>query len=434
MTWLGLFATSCLAGNCWRDTACSDFRPAFVGDWEKNSYSPATRTVQPASVLDLSHNVLGQYPSGIPALSKKGSGVIFDFGKEVGGIVTVTYTSTGSGTLGLAFTEARTFTSTNSDESNGGSGPDGALLVPVSTTTTGTYTMPLKSLRGGFRYMTAFSNADGPTINIKSVSLELSFNPKWPDLRAYGGYFNSNDQLLNRIWYACAYTIQVTSVATDSGRVYPLSSGWENDAPLGKQGDTILVDGAKRDRSSWSGDYLVAVPATLISTGDLDSAKWAIQAQYDYQVRRSYSTLNLLLLINAQDTNTGELPFAGPPLIFYGSDTYHIISLIVTYDYVLYSNDMAFLNTNWAAIVKALNFITAKIDSTGLLYVTGTNNWGRAAPSSGHATDANALLYRALNVAATMAGWVNQDGSKYTALANKLKTALNSKNFNTGSG
>ena len=65
----------------------------------------------------------------------------------------------------------------------------------------------------------------------------------------------------------------------------------------------------------------------------------------------------------------------GPPIGFYNSDTYHMATMIVTHDYVLHTNDMDFLCSNWAKYEKAMAFITTKVDETGLLNVTGTANW-----------------------------------------------------------
>lgn len=248
-------------------------------------YSPASRTVSPVNILDASTAVLSAYP-GPAQLSGNGSLLIFDFGKEVGGLVTVTYTATGEGSLGLAFTEAKNFTGYVSDESNGGGGSDGALFADI-TSTNGSYTMPLEKLRGGFRYLSLFALTDSNvSIDINSIELEISFQPTWSNLRAYAGYFDSSDKLLNRIWYACAYTVQTNTVPPSTGRSWPPpATGWLNNAVLGA-GDSVLVDGAKRDRSVWAGDLGISIPSTLVSTGDLDTVKNALNVQYANQVRR----------------------------------------------------------------------------------------------------------------------------------------------------
>jgi len=52
-------------------------------------------------------------------------------------------------------------------------------------------------------------------------------------------------------------------------------------------------------------------------------------------------------------------------------------SQIGTYNYVLYTNDTAFLSYNWAKYQLAMGFILGKVDSSGLLNVTGIRDWAR---------------------------------------------------------
>jgi hypothetical protein len=291
---LGLVAVSTASASsssgCWRNTACTGPTTAsFSGPWDSYIYSPNSRVVSPVEVLNESQVVLAQYPRHF-VLSGNGSMVIYDFGKEVGGVTTVQYTASGSGQLGLAWTEAKNWTGTMSDESNGGGGPDGALYADITTTTTSdgaSYTVPDAQLRGGFRYLTLFTLTDSSlTLNVTAVNLEISFQPSWSNLQAYGGYFYSSDDLLNRIWYAGAYTIQTDTIPPTTGREYPLlNEGWANDANLGTSGSGVIVDGAKRDRAVWAGDLGIAVRSALVSIGDQDSVKNALQVQYTYQVR-----------------------------------------------------------------------------------------------------------------------------------------------------
>lgn len=126
----------------------------------------------------------------------------------------------------------------------------------------------------------------------------------------------------------------------------------------------------------------------------------------------------------------------GPPINFFGSDTYHMSTLIGTYDYLLFSGDMEFLKSNWAKFQKAVSFVTNKIDDTGMMSVTGPNNWGRSAPSNGHATDANMLLYRTLVTGAIMAEWLDDIdlSSQYSSLAEDVKDAVNQHNWDSDIG
>ena len=292
---LQLFLLGFASGQCWRNVTCDGPKTsAFSGLWDSNIYAPKTRIVSPTNVLDWPGLTPANHSHGF-SLSGNGSLITYDFGKEVGGIVRMSYSSKGTGSLGLAFTEAKNFVGEWSDTSNGKfQGPDGAIY---SNFTGGevNYIMPDKSLRGGFRYLTVFMITDGfdASVAIHNVTCELDFMPTWPNLRAYQGYFHSNDELLNRIWYAGAYTLQSNCVPTNTGRQVPfLTDGWANNATLGP-GNTIIVDGAKRDRAVWPGDISVAVPSTFVSLADLESVKNALQVMYDYQVSRSVCS-NLL--------------------------------------------------------------------------------------------------------------------------------------------
>src|ERR1700712_5695640 len=76
--------------GCWRDSNCSygPSGPSFSGLWDKYNYSPENRTVSPVSIYSTSFDEISSFPLTSPvSLSGNGSMVIFDFGKEVGGII-----------------------------------------------------------------------------------------------------------------------------------------------------------------------------------------------------------------------------------------------------------------------------------------------------------------------------------------------------------
>lgn len=303
-------ARTCLAQSCWRDVECTGpSSAAFSGPWDNNTFAPSSRTVQPKSVLTLPDGAfMADYGANI-TLNKTSPALVFDFGMEVGGLVSVDYTAAGNTTtqLGLAFTEAKNHIGTESDSSRGGSGDiDGALYTDVSAGVR-SYTMPVAKLRGGFRYLTLFldtPDADS-VVTLTNITLELSFQPTWSNLQAYQGYFHSSDDLLNKIWYAGAWTLQSNSIAGNTGMRTPSGDGWDNIETI-SSGDTVLVDGAKRDRLIWTGDMGTAVPSVFVSTGDLESAKSAIAVIFENQVsslflvRRCRLILRRLTMANSQ--------------------------------------------------------------------------------------------------------------------------------------
>jgi hypothetical protein len=256
-----LLLDSVIAQQCWKNTSCSGpIDTAFPGPWQANILAPSSRTVSPASILSKSGEFVSQFP-GNSQLTGNGSQLVFDFGVEVGGLVTLEYSATGQGFVGLAFTESKNWIGEWSDSSNGGfKGPDGAIYSHFNDSGIYTYTMPDLRLRGGFRFLTLFLvTNETTTVNVTDIKLEIGFQPTWSNLKAYQGYFHSSDELLNRIWYSGAYTLQTNFVPVDTGRQVPfVVTGWANNGTLGP-GDTIIVDGAKRDRAVWPGNVSLTV-------------------------------------------------------------------------------------------------------------------------------------------------------------------------------
>src|SRR5439155_1201153 len=105
-------------------------------------------------------------------------------------------------------------------------------------------------------------------VDLRGVSLNYTAAPAMASLNQYPNYFYSNDDLLNRIWYAGAYTVQTNLISPTQGRAWPPpSSAWDNSATVGV-GTSVLVDGAKRDRTVWAGDMGIAVPSAYVSLGE----------------------------------------------------------------------------------------------------------------------------------------------------------------------
>ncbi|KAH0023700.1 Six-hairpin glycosidase, partial [Aureobasidium melanogenum] len=409
------------AQTCWENLTCSGpLETAFPGVWEANIFAPASRTVSPVSILSLANaSIISTWPS--PAhITGNGSALVFDFGKEVGGLATISYTANGTGALGLAFSEAKNWIGLWSDSSNGRfEAGDGAIYSNFSTSGNYSYTMDKVHLRGGFRYLTLFliTNETISSIDIHDITLEIGFQPTWSNLRAYSGYFHCSDDDLNKIWYSGAYTLQTNSVPVDTGRNF-VASGWNNSGALAN-GSAVIVDGAKRDRAVWPGDMGIAVPATFVSIGDLESVANALQTMYDHQ------------------NEDGSFPEAGPPLLQQGSDTYHMWSMIGTYNYLLYTNDTKFLDKNWDRYLHAMEYIYAKVHQpSGLLNITGTRDWARWQQGFNN-SEANMILYHTLVTGAELATWHGDTTGLtevYTSRATNLSTAINSYCWDTSFG
>ncbi|KAI0009368.1 glycoside hydrolase family 78 protein [Xylariaceae sp. FL0662B] len=422
------------AQTCWRDTPCTHSpTAAFPGEWDKNIFAPSSRTVAPTAVFNLDD---GKKISSLPgsALMKSDQpSIVYDFGMEVGGVVTIEFevaSTIGNGAIGIAFTEAKEWIGPVSDSSSGVyDRKDGSLFANFTSVGNHTYVMPVENLRGGFRYMTLFlAEHNTASVTIYNVSLEISFQPTWSNLRAYQGYFHSNDDLLNKIWYSGAYvrtvnicqTLQTNAIHPRTGRAWPApDSQWLNNGIVG-EGNTINTDGAKRDRTVWPGDMGVAVPSSFYSTGDIELV---------HSIRRHLWNYPL---------PNGILPFSGPELLAEESDTYHMWTMIGTYNYVLFSGDTSFIRDIWDSYLKAASFLDAQLDpSLDLINITGyTEDWGRFFVGN-VSTSAQMLYYRTLTTGATLATWLGDTtgvNTTWLGIAARLQKAINARLWNATTG
>lgn len=373
--------------------------------------SPSSRTLAPVAVQRIYGGVSspGQMLSGgTTTIKGMGSYIVLDFGKEVGGITSLQFgaVSDSAQSVFLAFSESVLYTGPQSDLSVGGH-PDGSLSANV--TANGTYSVPPEMLRGGFRYLTVGLETGG-SVELTGATIYFTPAPTLSDLRAYSGSFRSNDDLLNRVWYAGAYTVQMDTIDPLQGKAWPPApSSWLNNAVSGS-GATILVDGAKRDRWVWPGDLGISGLTAYVSTGD------------------TLSVTNDLNTLFAHQNSAGGLPYAGPPGdvgdIF--SDTYHLWTLLGVIDYFLYSGDRSWVISHWPQIKKAVAFSTAKIGADGLLSVNLPLDWGRDV-SGGEEISANALLFQVLQGASFLASIAGDSTAQslYSESAASVRSAIN---------
>ncbi|HEX3899629.1 MAG TPA: hypothetical protein VHW74_10695, partial [Mycobacteriales bacterium] len=178
------------------------------------------------------------YPLGGPAPS-----VLLDFGQDVGGYPTFDVTKTSGTTIGATYSESlRNLgidSATSVDLFQAG---DIARNDVFPVLKTGLLEGTL--VQGGERYEQITLTTPG------SVSLSdagIDFTPLRETPNKMRGHFLSSDDLLNRIWYAGAYTLNLNQL-TPGTRV---ADGAVNRLHL-------LLDGAKRDRAVWSGDHMIS--------------------------------------------------------------------------------------------------------------------------------------------------------------------------------
>lgn len=389
--------------------------------WEPYILSPSSRTVRPVDVsVQLGYHELLSNAEGYVLFLDTGAQATLDYGVEVGGFVTLnikTLTDGSSGPqLSLAFAESPTHVGPISDDATGSIASqdwDRELNVTVDIGDAVLYTMPRERFRGGFRFMTIVAKAP---VTISNITCAVGFSPSQANLRDYSGYFFApGHDLLSRIWYAAAYTVQTNIGPVDTGRFLPqIQPGWAYNSSTGVAGP-VLMDGAKRDRAVWPGDHGISGQTAFLALGDigLEAFNNSLETMFYYQ------------------NETGRFPYAGPSTRSFNSgkesDTYHAWNLIAIYQYAIFTADESWVKRHWYNITNAVGYILSGISGDiGLHKQVGANDWGRQG-TGGFNSALNALDYHALVSIASLAKSLNKldKAQAWSFAAEGIKEAFN---------
>ncbi|KAK6344887.1 hypothetical protein TWF718_006839 [Orbilia javanica] len=376
----------------------------FKGPWESYNKAPEGRIVRPVKVHGTEGDVTT--PEGLTGggktTLKPGSLVTYEFAENIAGRVFWTVDDsphlskedvTDSFQLSFGFTESPAFIGRHSDATTDARHQDLPLDQPLKA---GNNSFDKIYVRGAFKYMTIWIDENStytgetPSFTISDIYVPYAAMPHFENPKAYTGYFHSSDNLLNRIWYAGAYTLQLTTVNPEEGgslvdfnkRVdhnHFLPGEWASNFTI-SNGSSVTTDGAKRDRMVYAGDMTIAVPGIAVSTYDLDSIKNALETLFAHQYW------------------DGGMPYAGPPMGSHGeySDTYHLHALLGVWNYVHYSGDVSWMARYWSAYRRALRVSMRRWNRyRGLFWCWSTADWLRPG-QGGYNSEANGIFYLTL--------------------------------------
>lgn len=168
--------------------------------------APHSRSLYPSSICVVNGSVsnaasLVNTTFGHAVFNGTGYAIRFDYGVNIGGLVTTTAgnSSSPNAFIGITFSESSFWINPNASDAQSDAGLDEVLWLPVGRGP-GKYRTSPDRERGGFRYLSIISNTSD-LVEITSVVTEFTAAPD-QDLRAYSGWFNCTDELINRIWYA----------------------------------------------------------------------------------------------------------------------------------------------------------------------------------------------------------------------------------------
>lgn len=400
--------------------------PDGHGDWRKFVEAPATRDLTPTHVVSTSGDVLNAtalatadntdsttltYTEGGPAPV-----IVLDYGKNVGGTTSFEVVSkSGLPTLRSSYSETLKNLSETGDYTNQFSP---TTLRYDTFPVAGGGTLRGSGIQGAERYQMITLLTPG-TVTLSRVG--INFTGELGTADALRGHFLSSDETLNRTWYAGVYTVNLNQMM-----------------PGGSNGPLhLILDGAKRDRSVWSGDILASGPTVYAA---LDP----VYVRDSIQLLGEHPATVADYLVPAVGTSAVPGPMPGvcqpdakTPTCMSYSMSYSTVFVPVLADYVRYTGDKAFAADQWANVVRVLTWTGQQRDANGLVTTTSTNgkDW-KVDGQTGEATWNNLVYYAALTDGAELATALGRDpeAAAWRTQAAALRTAINTHLWNPTTG
>ncbi|CCQ44440.1 bacterial alpha-L-rhamnosidase family protein [Pseudarthrobacter siccitolerans] len=183
----------------------------------------------------------------------------------------------------------------------------------------------------------------------------------------------------------------------------------------------VILDGARRDRSVWSGDLIVQIPNVFYTTAAADYVRGSIE------------------LLNSFQEPDGRLPARIPPLFPPAVPPQHgqVYSAVYSMHQVtnlalhhLYTGDLDFVRTQWPAVLHQLEYDHSLVDGRGL-YVTNEDNgldWDwYDGPKTGAVSAYNIVYCHVLRQASVLAAALGETttAADLAARAENSRSAIN---------
>ncbi|OOO13709.1 alpha-L-rhamnosidase [Aspergillus oryzae] len=183
--------------------------------------------------------------------------------------------------------------------------------------------------------------------------------------------------------------------------------------------ESLCLDGPKRDRLVWLGDFVHTARILGVSTSRIDHARGTLQYLLDSQIDDGELAISPNI---GYDIKASPNAFA-PTGSYYLND-YQLLGLISFHDFVQWSGELSWANVTWPKWQKQVDWIIGKVNNnTGLI----TFNAGAfIGPQDGGSAVACAAV-QALTGAAEVATAIGdtKSASRYQRVAASIANAVN---------
>jgi hypothetical protein len=260
---------------------------------------------------------------------------------------------------------------------------------------------------GGFRFILLTLTTPG-AVTLSGAGVD--FQAYRATARDYRGWFLSSDDQLNRMWYSGAYTVQL------------------NMKPAGLNGlpEARIYDGAKRDRSIWTGDLLVQGPTIISTLGDVGADYLRSSLDVLFATQRADGALP-----GSPDFAKGRTP-AGSPLFY--SNNYSGYGARAAIDYYRYTGDTDYIRTMLPHLRRELAYNDTFLTADNLVASNDRDFW--QATQTGAVTKYSIDYYILLREMAWLERTVGSAAAAtgHDAKADAIKAAVNARLWNPALG
>ncbi|KAL2879863.1 hypothetical protein SGCOL_004908 [Colletotrichum sp. CLE4] len=194
--------------------------------------------------------------------------------------------------------------------------------------------------------------------------------------------------------------------------------------------EAACLDGPKRDRLIWLGDFYHTARIIAASTSKTEQARGTLQLLLDSQIANGQMNISPNL---GYDLASVANELAAPAGSF-GLQDYQLLGLMAFNDHVRLTNDLDWARSTWPRWQKVLDWLLPQINSTtGLLTFDG--GFAFTGPADGGSA-IGCEAVQTLNGAADVADALNDTASaaQYRDTAASLATAINERLWNEETG
>ncbi|KAK8091632.1 hypothetical protein PG997_001993 [Apiospora hydei] len=186
--------------------------------------------------------------------------------------------------------------------------------------------------------------------------------------------------------------------------------------------ESVCLDGPKRDRLVWLGDFYHTARVVGSSTARFDMARGTLDFMLGTQGEGG--TLAFYTPLGYEPA-ASALPGTGGAL-----EDYQLLGASSMYSYVRHTNDVEFLRATWPKWQKLLEWLESRVNATdGLVHLNGQF---LAQSATGPTSSASCAAVQVLREFVELAEAVGDDAaiSRYTTLADGLTKAIQEKLWN----